>query len=170
MKKLILVMLLSTFYTNAQIVLEVAAPGEYEGKVKEVEVEEKTTAINWQKTFKEAVTKAKKEHKPILIYFTGSDWCGPCIQLDENLFHTDKFIGFSNENLVLYVADYPRNRDLVTTENKIINKQLSKKYQQESFPTMIMVDENGKMLGRKNGAYLAEYYYPFFEEIVKNYK
>lgn len=148
-------MLLSVFNVNAQNTLD--------GVTEEIH-------INWQSTFKNAVAEAKKEHKPILIYFTGSDWCGPCIQLDKNLFHTKKFATFSAQNLVLYTADYPRNRDLVSTENKIANQQLSKKYKQTSFPTILMIDENGEMLGRKEGAYMASYYYPFFEEIVKSHK
>ena len=77
---------------------------------------------------------------------------------------------FSEENLVLYTANYPRNTDLVSLENKKTNKQLSKKYKQESFPTMIVVDEKGNVLGRKIGSYMVEYYYPFFEEMVRNYK
>lgn len=125
--------------------------------------------VNWQSSFEDAVLKAKKEHKPILIYFTGSDWCGPCMQLDKKLFHTQKFADFSDENLVLYTADYPRNGDLVSLETITVNKQLSKKYNQSSFPTLLVIGENGKLLGKKEGAYLASYYYPFFEQVVNDY-
>ena len=126
--------------------------------------------VHWEKTFQDAITKAKTEKKPILIYFTGSDWCGPCIQLDKNLFHTDKFLSYSKDHLVVYIADFPRNTDLVSKENKKTNKQLSKKYKQESFPTMIIIDDKGNVLGRKNGTYMAEYYYPFFKDAVTKYK
>ncbi|TYP97559.1 thioredoxin-like protein [Tenacibaculum adriaticum] len=134
------------------------------------QTKENLIQIDWQSTFKEAVKKAKKEHKPILIYFTGSDWCGPCMELDKNLFHTEKFKAYSKENMVLYLADYPRNKDLVTAKNKATNEELSRRYAQTSFPTLIMIDENGNVLGRKNGSYMVEYYYPFFEEISNNYK
>lgn len=126
--------------------------------------------IAWRTTYEDAVTKSKETQKPILIYFTGSDWCGPCIKLDEELFHTEKFKKFSDNHLVLYQANFPRNKDLVTEENQHKNKELSLKYAQTSFPTMILVDDEGYLLGRKNGTYMAEYYYPFFEEIIRNYK
>ncbi|WP_442267132.1 thioredoxin family protein [Tenacibaculum sp. ZS6-P6] len=124
----------------------------------------------WLPTMKEAIKKATAENKPILIYFTGSDWCGPCINLDNTLFHTEKFEKFAAENLVLYTADFPRNRDLVTKENRKINKELSHRYDQSSFPTIILINSKGEVLGRKNGAYLPEYYYTFFEEIVSQNK
>lgn len=157
MKKIFLslVVLFSVSFMNAQ---------EFSGDFVNEDID-----IKWEKNFEKAVKKAKKEHKPILVYFTGSDWCGPCKRLDKNLFHTEKFKEFSEENLVLYTADFPRNTDLVSNENKKTNKQLSSRYNQESFPTMIMIDENGNMLGRKNGSYMIEYYYPFFESITKNY-
>ena len=34
--------------------------------------------LNWMPNYKKALKKSKKERKPVLIYFTGSDWCGPC--------------------------------------------------------------------------------------------
>ncbi len=126
--------------------------------------------VQWENSLEEAISKSSNEDKPILIYFTGSDWCGPCIQLDEKLFHTEKFTKYAKENLVLYMADFPRNRDLVTAENRKINKQLSKKYNQSSFPTLLFINYKGEVLGRKNGAYMPEYYFPFFEEIVKTYQ
>jgi len=164
MKKVIitLIAVLSVFYSNGQGVAEVTEDF--------VENVQGAIEVKWQETFEQAVAKAKMEDKPILIYFTGSDWCGPCINLDKNLFHTEKFAAFSDENLVLYTADYPRNRDLVSKENKQANKQLSKKYSQTSFPTMIVIDKNGNVLGRKNGTYMLDYYYPFFEETVRGYK
>ena len=132
-------------------------------------VEEKPKAV-WQTSFEEAVTKAKAEQKPILIYFTGSDWCGPCKRIEEDVFSTEKFINLSDENLVLYKADFPRNADLVTAENKSMNQQLSSRYNQTSFPTMLIVNEYGATLGRKNGMYMSDSYFYFFEDIVRRYK
>jgi thiol:disulfide interchange protein len=51
----------------------------------------KAVFLNWESNFKVALKKSKKEKKPILIYFTGSDWCGPCKVLDKKLFHSEKF-------------------------------------------------------------------------------
>lgn len=138
----------------------------------EVEVDElvEPVIINWQNSFKSALNKSRKEKKPILIYFTGSDWCGPCKILKSKLFNTKEFQDFSNENLVLYQADFPKNKDLVAPDNRNTNEQLSNRYKQNSFPTMIMINDKGEVLGRKNGIYMTEYYYPFFEEIATKYK
>ncbi len=124
----------------------------------------------WSSTLQDALKKASDENKPVLIYFTGSDWCGPCMNLDKNLFHTEKFESFAKENLVLYAADFPRNKDLVSSAKRKINKDLSHRYDQSSFPTIILINTKGEVLGRKNGTYLPEYYFPFFEEIVNQYK
>lgn len=125
--------------------------------------------LNWMPSYKEAVKKAKKEKKPLLLYFTGSDWCGPCIKLDKQLFHTEKFKNFSDENFVLYMANFPRNRDLVVKEARKTNQKLKEKHTIDSFPAIIVVDEKENVLGEKRGSYMVEYYYPFFETIVNNY-
>ena len=70
--------------------------------------------LQWTPTFKEALKKSKKEKKPILMYFTGSDWCGPCKILNTKLFHTEKFKILSDKDLILLEVDIPRRRDLLT--------------------------------------------------------
>lgn len=135
-----------------------------------VVTEEKGThEVDWQSSFEAAINKAKEINKPVLIYFTGSDWCGPCMRLDKELFHTEKFKVFSKENMVLYKANYPRNSDLVTKENRRINEELSIRYGQSSFPTMIVVNADGVVLGRKDGTYVSDYYYPFFDGIIRDF-
>lgn len=170
MKKIILnlIALLCIFYGNAQKT-DNEYKEEWEEDVVETKHIEDKTFVHWENSFKEAIVKSKLEKKPILIYFTGSDWCGPCKRLDEKLFHTEKFVSYSKEKMVLYMADFPRNTDLVSEINRSSNKQLSRKYNQESFPTIIIVDENGGVLGRKNGSYIIEYYFPFFESITNSY-
>lgn len=160
MKKLILLLcVLGTFALNAQ-----SSINEGFGTSNAVTNE---VVVNWQSSFKQAVMRAKAEKKPVLIYFTGSDWCGPCKRLDKELFQTEKFKAFADKNLVLYKADYPINVDLVSPENKVTNSELSKRYSQKSFPTMIVINSKGEVLGRKNGKYMSEFYYPFFEEVIK---
>ncbi|MCE5318679.1 MAG: thioredoxin family protein [Parachlamydia sp.] len=34
--------------------------------------------IPWMTNYEEAVTKSKSSSKPLLMFFTGSDWCGWC--------------------------------------------------------------------------------------------
>ena len=84
-----------------------------EKAIKDHEEFKEEVVLNWTSTFKKALKKSKKEKKPILIYFTGSDWCGPCKVLDKKLFHTGKFKAIADQELILYEADHPRNKNLV---------------------------------------------------------
>ncbi len=133
------------------------------------EITDKTSSLQWENSYKISQKKSKKEHKPILIYFTGSDWCGPCKVLDKKLFHTQKFIEYASKNLILYKADLPRNKDLVDTKTKETNDVLRKKYNQKSFPTIIIVNDKGEELGVKRGMYMTEYYFPFFKSVVNKF-
>lgn len=132
-------------------------------------VENKTVILNWTATYKEALKKSKKEKKPILIYFTGSDWCGPCKVLDKNLFHTAKFKEIADKDLILYEADNPRNKDLVDSGRLKENFKLISKFKVRSYPTLVFVNDKGKMIGYKKGLILTEYYYPFIQAVIENY-
>ncbi|WP_298881168.1 thioredoxin family protein [uncultured Polaribacter sp.] len=126
-------------------------------------------SLNWVTSYKVALKKSKKEKKPVLIYFTGSDWCGPCKVLDKNLFHTDKFKAIADKDLILYEADTPRNKDIVSPEKLEITNDLKRKYKVRSFPTLVFVNHKGKMIGYKKGLILTEYYYPFIQSVIENY-
>jgi thioredoxin-related protein len=125
--------------------------------------------LNWEATFKEAQKKSKKEKKPILIFFTGSDWCGPCKILDKKLFHSEKFKAIANKDLILYEADNPRNKDLLPPEKLEANYSLKRTYNIRSFPTLVFVNHKGKMIGYKKGLILTDYYYPFIQSVIENY-
>ncbi len=107
--------------------------------------------LNWISNFETAKTIAKEENKPILIFFTGSDWCGICKMLDKDFLSSDKFKEIAKEKLVLYKADFPRRTDLVSEEQKTINIQLDNKYSKtrhkRAFPTLVFVNANGEELG-----------------------
>lgn len=125
--------------------------------------------LNWIPTYKEALKKAKKERKIVLIYFTGSDWCGPCKTLDQELFSTEKFKTLADKELVLLEVDIPRRKDLVAPAKMKENLILQKKYKVKSFPNLMMVNYRGKKLGEKKGLIITEYYYPYFESIIRKY-
>jgi thiol-disulfide isomerase/thioredoxin len=62
----------------------------------------------WHNNLDEAKQLAKKEHKYILLNFSGSDWCGPCIRLHKEILETEAFLKFANNSLILVNADFPR--------------------------------------------------------------
>ncbi|WP_299157700.1 thioredoxin fold domain-containing protein [uncultured Tenacibaculum sp.] len=129
-----------------------------------LEVNEKT---NWSNTYKEALKQAKNEKKPLLVYFKGSDWCGPCKKLDKELFSSQQFNDLSKKHFILYEADIPLNKDLVSEEKLKVNKKLVKKFKVTSYPTLLFINYKQKVLGYKKGLILTEYYYPFFQTIIK---
>lgn len=127
--------------------------------------------VKWQEDYDKAMKIAKKQNKPLLIFFTGSDWCGPCKMLVEDFFESKKFEKLAKENFVIYEADFPRNRDLVTAKQRKNNYYLSRMYDVYSYPTIVVIDENGKELGRKKSYNMmrdSSYHFRFLRDIIKN--
>jgi len=138
--------------------------------VETAEIEKITTIeLNWTATYKDALKKAKKEKKPILMYFTGSDWCGPCKVLDKDLFHTEKFKALADKDLVLLEVDIPRRKDIVSADKMSENLYLQSKYKVKAFPTLMMVNHKGRKIAEKKGYVITEYYYPFFQAVIGKY-
>ncbi len=102
----------------------------------------------WVKDYNTAYEKSKEENKPMLIFFTGSDWCGPCKLLVKSLFENSKFNEMVKEDLVLYEADFPKDRSLLTESQIINNNALAKKYnQRNAFPNITILSSEGKLVG-----------------------
>jgi thioredoxin-related protein len=101
----------------------------------------------------EAQTLAKKENKIILIKFSGSDWCGPCILFKKTIFDAPDFKTFANEKLVLLIADFPRQKkNQLSKEQQELNDKLAEKYNPEgAFPLLVLTDASGKTLKTWNG-------------------
>ena len=88
---------------------------------------------------------SKRAKKPILIDFTGSDWCVWCFKLKEEVFSTAEFKKYANEKLVLLEIDFPK-RKKQTQDQKKYNRTLTQKYGIEGFPTVFLVDATGKIM------------------------
>ena len=101
---------------------------------------------NWLTDLSVVQAKAKEEGKPILMDFTGSDWCGWCIKLKKEVFSKPAFIDYANEHLILMTVDFP-NRKQQEESLKDQNNTLLDNYGVNYFPTIILVDAEGKVLG-----------------------
>lgn len=66
--------------------------------------------VAWLGNFNEAQQQAKQTHKMILVNFSGSDWCGPCIRLRKEILETTEFDSYAQDHLVLVRADFPRQK------------------------------------------------------------
>lgn len=101
----------------------------------------------WTTDYKAALNKAKTENKDILIDFTGSDWCGWCIKLHKQVLDKPEFTEYAKKNLILLYLDYPRNK-AQSTGLKAQNDTLAKKYAIKSFPTIMILNPEGKKIGK----------------------
>jgi protein disulfide-isomerase len=104
----------------------------------------------WSTDYTAAQAQAKKEGKVILIDFTGSDWCGWCIKMKKEALDLKEFTDYAAKSVVLFEADFP-NKKAQTPEVKKQNEELKKKYAVSGFPTFVLVDADGKELGRQVG-------------------
>jgi len=99
----------------------------------------------WLTDFEKAKTEAATQKVPILANFSGSDWCGWCVKLDAEVFSKDEFKTYANGNLVLFLADFPRNKPQ-SDEIKMQNKALAEKYGIRGKPIVLLLDHTGKVL------------------------
>jgi len=113
-------------------------------------------AANWQTDYGKALEMAKAQNKPVLLDFTGSDWCSPCIALKKRVFSNAAFRAYAQKNLVLVEVDYPQ-RKKQSAQLKTQNEKLSREYgiEEKGFPTLILLDPSGKVL-REFGGYDGE--------------
>lgn len=98
----------------------------------------------WTTDFEAGLAQAKKENKAVLVEFTGSDWCPPCIMMRKNVFSKEAFVSKASEKFVLIELDFP-NKD---KELKEKNQPYAEKYKIEGFPTVILMDAEGKEFSR----------------------
>ena len=101
---------------------------------------------NWSTNFAKAQADAKSAHKLLLINFSGSDWCGWCKRLEAEVFSKPEFEQYAKDNLVLVMADFPRRTPL-TDEVRKQNYELAERFQVEGFPTIVILNGDGKMVG-----------------------
>jgi len=111
------------------------------------------TGATWIGDFNAAKVEAAKEHKFILINFSGSDWCVPCIRLRKEILESATFEGYATGHLVLVRADFPRQKKNQPSKEQVkLNEALADKYNAEGkFPYTLLVDENGKVLKAWDG-------------------
>ena len=105
------------------------------------------TAQEWQTDFKTAQSIASETNKNILLVFSGSDWCAPCIKLDREVWATEEFIDFSSK-MVLLKADFPKRKaNKLSDEQQEKNNLLAEKFNTEgNFPLVVVLNSEGNVL------------------------
>lgn len=103
-------------------------------------------SLNWLTNYEEAVNQSKATSKPIVLFFTGSDWCGWCNKLEEESFDTQAFRESAADKFVFLKLDFPLYKSL-DARTSAQNKQLQKKYDVRSYPTIVILDSNQQKIG-----------------------
>jgi thioredoxin-related protein len=108
---------------------------------------------SWLLDYQIAQNKAKETDKMILVNFSGSDWCGPCIRTHKEIFEKEAFLSYAKENLVLVKADFPRlKKNKLSPEQFKKNNDLAIEYNPDGdFPLTLLLDANGKVVKEWKG-------------------
>jgi thioredoxin-related protein len=110
-------------------------------------------SASWRTDFERAKTDARKEHKLVLLKFSGSDWCVPCIWMEADVFSDTSFCHFAANHLEMVNADFPRDKrhkldDMLTKQNEA----LAERYNKEGhFPYTVLLDATGNVLKAWDG-------------------
>ena len=94
--------------------------------------------LTWHTDLTKATDISIKENKPLFLFFTGSDWCGWCIRLQNEVFKTPEFIRWSKKNVVLVELDFPKRKEQADAI-KMQNAQLQQQLQVRGYPTVWFV-------------------------------
>ncbi len=102
------------------------------------------------KTWTEVLSEANQTQKKILLVFSGSDWCVPCIKLDREILSTGYFKKNATGYFIIYKADFPRRKkNQLPPKQRKQNEMLAEKYNPEGiFPLVVVLNSEGKPLGQ----------------------
>ena len=122
--------------------------------------------LAWVTDYRAGMDAAQKAHKPVFLYFTGSDWCGWCKKLDQEVLSQPDFAKSMGSKFVFIKLDFPMNRDTNDPQMQQ-NAQLKQQYGVTGFPTVVLLDASGQFVaeaGYRSGG--ARAYASFIEQLM----
>ena len=125
--------------------------------------------LEWLDDFEKAKELSEEKGVPILVNFTGSDWCSWCMRFVGEVFSKSEFQDYAKKELVLFMADFPRSK-LIPEQVMRQNRKLAERYGIQGFPTILLVDDTGKELARtgyRRGG--AKAYVEHLDDLLKQY-
>ncbi|MFC4738790.1 thioredoxin family protein [Flavobacterium ponti] len=105
--------------------------------------------LTWHTDMTKATELSMKENKPLMMFFTGSDWCGWCIRLQKEVFKTEEFTKWAKKNVILVELDFPK-RTPQDESIKMQNAQLQQIFQVRGYPTVWLVNPEKTTEGKVN--------------------
>jgi protein disulfide-isomerase len=104
----------------------------------------------WRNDLPGALQQARSENKLVLLDFTGSDWCPWCIKFDHDVLSTENFAAYAGQKLELVKVDFPRHT-AQPDDLRRANAALAAQFNVDGYPTYVLLDANGRELGRQVG-------------------
>jgi thiol-disulfide isomerase/thioredoxin len=108
-------------------------------------VHAKTAPAGWTENYEVAKQRARATGKPILAMFTGTDWCPPCKQFDEQVAHTSQFLGYAADKMVLLKLEFPKHM-LQSPVLYAQNSALAERIPGVEFPRFYLLNADGEVL------------------------
>lgn len=104
----------------------------------------------WTTDLDKALEQAKKENKSVLVEFTGVDWCPPCKVMRKEVFSKKEFVDGASKNFILVELDFPLEENATEEDKQTLEKHkpLAEKYKIDGFPTVVLLDSEGKEFSR----------------------
>ena len=106
-------------------------------------------SIQWETNLETAQSLAKNSSKKLLMVFSGSDWCAPCMKLEKEIFESQQFKENASSQFVFLKVDFPRKKEnRLSVEQASANGKLASEYNPQGyFPLVVVMDANGNVLG-----------------------
>jgi len=101
----------------------------------------------WLTDMDEAMALSEKTKKPMLLFFTGSDWCGWCVRLQKEVLKTPEFAAWAKDNVILVELDFPR-RTAQSLELKQQNAGIAKAFGVRGYPTVWITNASKNSEGK----------------------
>ena len=99
--------------------------------------------LTWYTDLNEASKISAKTNKPLMLFFTGSDWCGWCVRLQKEVFLTDDFKKWAADNVILVDVDFPKDKSKQSVALQNQNNLLARQYEVVGYPTVWFVAAAG---------------------------
>ena len=107
-------------------------------------------AQEWRTDWDTAKVEAEQANKKLILVFSGSDWCIPCIKLEKEIWENSSFIQYAEQHYVLFRADFPKRKKNKLPETiQQLNDRLASEYNPKGyFPLVVVLDTQGKVKGQ----------------------
>jgi thioredoxin-related protein len=108
------------------------------------------SAQDWRTDWDIAKVEAEQANKKLILVFSGSDWCIPCIKLEKEIWESPSFTQYAEQYYVLFRADFPKRKKNKLSETiQKLNDRLASEYNSKGyFPLVVVLDAKGKVKGQ----------------------